>query len=54
MSYYYDLKLKLVTTVLILLGDRSLSSIFFSYFWILFHDSTKIIVIEYFPYLFVL
>ena len=34
-------------------GDRSLGSIFFSWFWILFHDSTALAVIEWFPYLFV-
>ena len=33
-------------TVLILLGDRSLlSSIFFSCFWVLFHDTTALMVI---------
>ena len=51
----YDLlTLKLLATVLILFGGGSLSSIFFSCFWILFHDSTALTVIEYFPYLFVL
>ena len=34
--------------------DRSLSSIFFSYVGILFHDSTALTVIEYFYYLLVL
>ena len=40
-----------MTTVLVVLGDRSLSSIIFSYFWISFHNSTALGVIEYFPYL---
>ena len=37
-----------------MLGDISLSSISFNCFWILFHESTALTAIEYFPYLFVL
>ena len=37
-----------------LLGDRSLSSVFLSFFWILFHESTAFPIIEYFPYLLVI
>ena len=33
------------------MGDRFLSSVFFSCFWILLLDSTVLMVIEYFPYL---
>ena len=36
------------------MGDRRLSRISFNCFWILFHESTALTVIEYFPYLFVL
>ena len=43
-----------MTTVLVLLGDRSLSNIFFSSFWILFHDSAALLVIVSFLHLFVL
>ena len=43
-----------ISDVLILLWDRSLSRILFNCFWILFHDSTALTVIEYFPYLSVL
>ena len=32
-------------------GARSLSSMFFNCFWIFFHHSTALTVIEYFPYL---
>ena len=46
------LRIKLLKIVLILSGDRSLSSLFFSCFWILLHDSTALF--EHFPYLFVL
>ena len=43
-----------ITVNLILLGDRSLSKVFLNCFWILFHDSTSLTVIEYFLYLLVL
>ena len=48
------LKIKLLKIVIILSGDRSLSSLLFSCFWILLHDSTALPISEYFPYLFVL
>ena len=35
-------------------GNRSLSKVFFNCFCIVFHDSTALAVIEYFPYLLVL
>ena len=53
MSYWYDLRKKSLTIVLMLLWDRSLSSISFNYFSILFHDSTALRGIEYFPCVFV-
>ena len=43
-----------ITVNLILLGDRSLSKVFLNCFWILFHDSKSLTVIEYFLYLLVL
>ena len=43
----------MMTTVLMLLGDRSFSKIL-SCFWILLHESTALATVEYFPYLFVL
>ena len=46
MSYEYDLR-KTLMIVLILLWDRSLSSIFFNCFYILFHNSIALTVIEY-------
>ena len=45
---------KLLKTVSVLLGDRSLSSVFFNCFWILFHNVTALTINEYFPYVFVL
>ena len=48
----YFCMIKWVKTVLSLLGDNYLSSTFFSCFWILFHNSTALTVIEYFSYLF--
>ena len=39
-------------TVLMLLGDRSFSSVFLSFFFlVLFQESTALAIIEYFPYL---
>ena len=37
-SYLYDLRWKSLSIALILLGDRSLSSISYNCFWILFHE----------------
>ena len=36
------------------MGNSGLSSTAFNCFWISFHDSTAVTVIEYFPYLFAL
>ena len=43
-----------MTTVLILLGNRSLKSIFLIVFGLFCHDSTGFTIIEYFPYIFAL
>ena len=51
MSYKYDLEQKLMRTVLILLGDRSLSSILD---WICSTTQQHLHFIEYFSYHFVL
>ena len=50
----YKFKIKLTANCFDFIGDRSLSSIIFGCFWILFHDLRTLTVIEYFPYLFVL
>ena len=46
-------KIKISDNCFNFIGDRSLGTIFFSCFWILFHDSTALTVIEYFSYQFV-
>ena len=45
---------KIADNVLLLLGDISFSCVFLSCFWILFHESTALAIVEYFPYLFLL